>query len=83
MNFSVCYAAGEWEVCGDRFYEKHELYTMSWMDVKLEHMRSVCVLYGIPCFCVGLHVLSAGTAIDTFQKDNTEDVHQHVCKHIL
>ena len=32
-------AAGEWEACGDRFYERHELYTMSWSDVRLDQMR--------------------------------------------
>lgn len=31
--------AGEWEACGDRFYEKHELYTMAWSDIKLDQMR--------------------------------------------
>ena len=34
-------AAGEWEACGDRFYERHELYTMSWSDVRLDQMRQV------------------------------------------
>lgn len=32
-------AAGDWEACGDRFYEKHELYVMAWSGVRLEHMR--------------------------------------------
>lgn len=32
-------AAGEWEICGDRFYEKRELYSMAWGDVKLDQMR--------------------------------------------
>ncbi|KAK9907253.1 hypothetical protein WJX75_000093 [Coccomyxa subellipsoidea] len=40
--------AGEWEACGDRFYEKHELYTMAWSDVKLDQMRVACARYGGP-----------------------------------
>lgn len=41
MDVDMCTAAGEWEACGDRFYERHELYTMSWSDVRLDQMRQV------------------------------------------
>ena len=45
----VCaeFAAGEWEACGDRFYERHELYTMSWSNVRLDQMRQASA--GPPC----------------------------------
>ena len=35
-------AVGEWDVCGDKFYSKHQIYAMQWPDIKLEHMRCVC-----------------------------------------
>ena len=31
-------AAGEWQLCGDRFYERTTLYHLDW-DVDLEDMR--------------------------------------------
>ena len=30
---------GEWELCGDRFYERRELYAMAWGDVRLQYLR--------------------------------------------
>ena len=32
-------AVGDWDECGDKFYAKHQLYTMQWPDINLEHMR--------------------------------------------
>lgn len=32
-------AVGDWELCGDRFYSRHELYAMAWGDVRLEYLR--------------------------------------------
>eukprot|EP00197_Chlamydomonas_leiostraca_P003214 CAMPEP_0202871210 /NCGR_PEP_ID=MMETSP1391-20130828/18092_1 /ASSEMBLY_ACC=CAM_ASM_000867 /TAXON_ID=1034604 /ORGANISM="Chlamydomonas leiostraca, Strain SAG 11-49" /LENGTH=40 /DNA_ID= /DNA_START= /DNA_END= /DNA_ORIENTATION= len=29
-------AVGDWEVCGDCFYAKEQLYDMQWEDVDLE-----------------------------------------------
>ncbi len=34
-----CPAVGDWELCGDRFYARHELYTMAWGDVRLQYLR--------------------------------------------
>jgi hypothetical protein len=31
--------AGEWELCGDRFYERAELYRPAWGGVDVEDMR--------------------------------------------
>jgi hypothetical protein len=32
-------AVGDWELCGERFYSRHELYTMGWSGVQLEYLR--------------------------------------------
>ena len=44
-EFLKVFAAGEWEACGDRFYERHELYTMAWSDVRLDQMRQDAASY--------------------------------------
>jgi hypothetical protein len=33
------FAVGEWDICGDRFYAKNELYKMQWRDIKLDQLR--------------------------------------------
>lgn len=30
---------GEWDICGDRFYAKTELYKMQWKDINLDQLR--------------------------------------------
>lgn len=39
MMLPALLAVGDWELCGDRFYERHELYAMAWGDVHLQYLR--------------------------------------------
>ncbi|KAK9823042.1 hypothetical protein WJX81_002597 [Elliptochloris bilobata] len=39
---------GDWDECGDKFYAKHQLFSMQWLDINLEHMRVACAQYGGP-----------------------------------
>ena len=38
-SFSTLSMAGEWELCGDRFYERVELYRPTWGGLEVEDMR--------------------------------------------
>lgn len=30
---------GSWELCGERFYARHQLHVMAWGDINLQNMR--------------------------------------------
>eukprot|EP00884_Botryococcus_braunii_P014411 jgi/Botrbrau1/22971/Bobra.0030s0043.1 len=47
MNL-VASPVGQWDICGDRFYSKQELFKMQWKDIKLDQLRVACALYGGP-----------------------------------
>lgn len=40
-------AVGDWELCGERFYAREELYQMAWGDLRLDYLR--CSLVGSCC----------------------------------
>lgn len=47
---------GEWDICGDRFYAKTELYKMQWKDINLDQLRyrpvPFCTAHQSVHFCV-------------------------------
>mmetsp|Transcript_15272 Transcript_15272/g.46155 ORF Transcript_15272/g.46155 Transcript_15272/m.46155 type:complete len:862 (+) Transcript_15272:225-2810(+) len=39
---------GDWELCGERFYAREELYQMAWGDLRLDYLRVAAAPFGGP-----------------------------------